>query len=121
MSSPVLLVIGAGPNIGLSLLKKFKEEGYQTAAVARTPKDSIADFVDKFYPSDLTGPPENMEEVFKQVQKDLGDPTVVVFNGTLTPKFRKTLTLIYLSIWSNNWRSLGSFCGAHTSSIVERD
>jgi NAD(P)-dependent dehydrogenase (short-subunit alcohol dehydrogenase family) len=86
MSPPVLLVIGAGGNVGLSVLKRFKEQGYKTAAVARTARDSVTSVADRFYTHDLTSPPEKIEEIFKQVQNDLGDPTVVVFNGTLAPE-----------------------------------
>lgn len=80
MSSPVLLIFGAGGNTGLAVLKKFKAGGYRTAAVARNPSDALKAASDKIYPADLTQP-ENVERIFREVEKDIGQPTVVVYNA----------------------------------------
>jgi NAD(P)-dependent dehydrogenase (short-subunit alcohol dehydrogenase family) len=81
MSHPVLVVFGAGPNIGVSVLKKFKDEGYKTAAISRDPSDEIKAVADKAYSLDLTSGPEKVEQVLQQISHDLGDPTVIVYNG----------------------------------------
>jgi len=81
MSSPVLLVLGAGGGVGLSVLKKFKAEGYKTAAVARNPSDAVKAASDKTYTGDLADPPEAVEKIFDSVRSDLGDPNVVVYNA----------------------------------------
>lgn len=82
MSSPVVLILGAGANVGLSVSKKFAAEGWKVAAVARTIKDDIkansaltlsADFAD----------PESITRVFDEVEAKLGTPNVVVYNGML--------------------------------------
>lgn len=81
MSAPVVLVFGAGPKIGLSALKKFKAEGYKTATITRSPSDAVKAVSDKVYAVDLTGPPEPLIDIFNSVRTELGDPTVIIYNG----------------------------------------
>jgi len=81
MPAPVLIVFGAGGNVGLALLQKFKSEGFKTAAVARTARNEITAVADKVYTADLASPPETVETVFDTVIADLGTPTVVVYNA----------------------------------------
>jgi len=80
MSSPVLLVFGAGGNVGLSVLKKFRTGGYKTAAVARNASDAVKAASDKTYQADLTDSSQ-VARIFHQVEEDLGQPTVVVYNA----------------------------------------
>ena len=82
MISPVLLVFGAGANVGLSVVKKFASEGYKVAAVARTPKDDLKSAAHLVISADLSKDP--VEPIFEQVQKELGTPSVVVYNGSLS-------------------------------------
>jgi len=76
MSPPVLLVLGAGPNVGLSVIRKFRKQGYKVAAAARhptVPADLVitADFSD-------TGA---VKAAFEKVKEELGVPSVVVYNA----------------------------------------
>lgn len=82
MSSPVVLIFGAGANVGLSLARKFKQEGYKVAAVSRTIKDDLKKVADKTIASSVT--PERVTKIFEEVQKDLGPPNVVIYNGTIS-------------------------------------
>jgi NAD(P)-dependent dehydrogenase (short-subunit alcohol dehydrogenase family) len=78
--SPVLLLFGAGANVGTALAKKFTQEGWKVATVARTTRDDIkansalniqADFVD----------PNSVAKAYEEVETKLGTPNVVVYNG----------------------------------------
>ncbi|OCL06394.1 hypothetical protein AOQ84DRAFT_432630 [Glonium stellatum] len=81
MASPVLLFFGAGPNVGLSVIKKFRSEGYKIAAVARTLRDDLKTITDKAIAADLSSDPSNIARIFEEVEKELGVPTVVVYNA----------------------------------------
>ena len=83
MSAPVLLIFGAGANVGLSIARKFKQEGYKIAAVSRTIKDDLKQVADKTIASNLN--PDEVESIFSQVEKDLGVPSVVIYNGQSRP------------------------------------
>lgn len=80
MSSPILLIFGAGGNTGLAVLNKFRQGGYKTASVARNPSDALKSASDKSYQADLSEP-SNVERIFREVEKDLGQPTVVIYNA----------------------------------------
>ena len=82
MSEPVLLIFGAGANVGLAVANKFKQEGYKVAAVSRTIKDDLKQVAHKTIASSLT--PEAVTDAFKEVEKDFGPPNVVVYNGRST-------------------------------------
>ena len=79
MSGPVALIFGAGANVGLALASKFKQEGYKVAAVSRTIKDDLKKVAHKTISSSLT--PEEVEKICTEVEKDLGPPNVVIYNG----------------------------------------
>ena len=81
MSEPVVLIFGAGANVGLSIASKFQQEGYKVAAVSRTIKDDLKMFARKTIASSLTS--EEVEKAFAEVEKELGPPSVVIYNGQL--------------------------------------
>lgn len=82
MSEPVILIFGAGANVGLAIASKFRQEGYKVAAVSRTIKDPLQQVAHKTIASSIT--PEAVANAFKEVEKDLGPPNVVVYNGRST-------------------------------------
>jgi NAD(P)-dependent dehydrogenase (short-subunit alcohol dehydrogenase family) len=82
MAPPVLLIFGAGANVGLAVMKIFRADGYKIAAVARSSKPDIVAAADKFIAADLSAEPSQIAEIFKDVQETLGRPNVVVYNGT---------------------------------------
>jgi hypothetical protein len=80
MSSPVLLIFGAGGNTGLSVVQKFRQGGYKTATVSRNPSDALKAASDTSYPADLSDL-STVERIFREVEADLGQPSVVIYNA----------------------------------------
>ena len=80
MTQPILLIIGAGPNIGAHVAKRFASKGYRIALASRSsPKFDVKDAV--HFPIDLAKPAE-VPAVFAAVKEKLGaSPSVVVYNG----------------------------------------
>lgn len=81
-TSPVILIFGAGPNIGQAVARTFAAKGYKVALAARSLKE--ADSTDKQLniTSDLANP-DDVANAFTKVKKVLGIPSVVVYNGKL--------------------------------------
>lgn len=77
-SQPVILVLGAGKRIGTQTAQRFAEGGYKVALVSRQ-QDGDAGYTN--IQADLTDV-KAVETVFEQVRKELGEPSVVVYNGT---------------------------------------
>ena len=77
---PVVLIFGAGANVGLSVAQKFKDNGYAVAAVSRTVKDELKEVAHKTIACSIT--PEEVPKIFAKVEKELGIPSVVIYNGT---------------------------------------
>lgn len=71
-----VLIIGAGPNIGLSTAKIFASAGYKVAIASRSKTSESY----KYYSFDASKP-ETVSQLFAEVRKDLGDPSVVIYNG----------------------------------------
>ena len=80
MAGQILLLLGAGKNVGLQTIKKFKEEGWQVAAVSRKPLEEIRNEADLVVPADFANP-HAIAEVFETVKQRLGIPNLVVYNG----------------------------------------
>ncbi|KZT25031.1 putative short chain type dehydrogenase [Neolentinus lepideus HHB14362 ss-1] len=88
MSSPVLLVLGAGPNVGLAVARKFAKQGYKVALAARNPNDEVSKAADLVLKADFSDP-SAVVSTFDKVKEKLGIPTVVVYNAYsvhLTPE-----------------------------------
>ncbi|KAN0113019.1 putative short-chain dehydrogenase [Hyaloscypha variabilis] len=85
-TSPVILILGAGVNVGQHVAKSFASKGYKVALTARRAKEAenTADQVN--IQSDLTDP-TSVINVFSKVKTLLGaPPSVVVYNaGAVTP------------------------------------
>jgi NAD(P)-dependent dehydrogenase (short-subunit alcohol dehydrogenase family) len=79
-TSPVILILGAGPNVGSHVAKAFASKGYKVALAARKTKkaDNTSDQVN--IPSDLSDP-NSVVNAFSKVKALLGLPSVVVYNG----------------------------------------
>lgn len=93
-TSPVILILGAGPNIGQSVARLFASKGYKVALAARSLKE--ADSTDKQLniPCDFSKT-DDVVSAFQKVKKVFGIPSVVVYNGRpLIPKhvFHVSLT-----------------------------
>lgn len=65
--------------MGLSIASRFKGEGCKVADVSRTIKDDLKNTAHKVIACSVT--PEEVTRAFEEVEKDLGIPNVVVYNG----------------------------------------
>jgi NAD(P)-dependent dehydrogenase (short-subunit alcohol dehydrogenase family) len=90
-TSPVILILGSGPNIGKHVARAFAAKGYKVALASRSLKeaDSTADQLN--IPSDFTDP-ESITKAFSKVKSLLGAPSVVVYNGK-TPSGLNTIAI----------------------------
>jgi NAD(P)-dependent dehydrogenase (short-subunit alcohol dehydrogenase family) len=84
--SPVLLILGAGPNIGHHVATTFLSHGYKVALASRTTKNhsNDADHKNQIHIAVDLSKPETIPAVFNTVKTQLGaPPSVVVYNGAL--------------------------------------
>jgi NAD(P)-dependent dehydrogenase (short-subunit alcohol dehydrogenase family) len=78
------VVIGVGPGNGAALARRFDRDGYALALVARG--DELARTLAtqlteaRAYACDI-GDPEAVRQLFGAIQRELGKPTVVVYNA----------------------------------------
>jgi NAD(P)-dependent dehydrogenase (short-subunit alcohol dehydrogenase family) len=77
MAQNIILVLGAGPNVGLHIAKYFGQKGFKTAAMSRNPTKELRSAVDLTIKADL----EDLmvvKTIFDEVKAKLGVPNVVV-------------------------------------------
>lgn len=74
----VLLLLGSGANVGAHVVRKFAANGFKVASASRTAQ--VQDRVDLHVQCDLSDP-DSVIEVFNEVTRTLGPPSVVVYNG----------------------------------------
>jgi len=80
MSTSVILIIGAGPNVGAAVAEKFAGNGYKVALAARSLSSGIQPNGYLHVNTDLSNP-ENVPSIFREVKKSFGIPNIVVYNG----------------------------------------
>ena len=85
MTRPVCVVVGVGPGNGAAIARRFGEEGYAVALVARTAalSEKLASELGggaRAYPADASDP-ASLAQAFAAVQRDLGDVDVLVYNA----------------------------------------
>lgn len=84
-TSPVALILGAGPNVGQAVAKLFASKGYKVALAARSLKEADSTDNQLNIPSDFTKT-DDVVNAFTQAKKVFGIPSVVVYNGkSLSP------------------------------------
>jgi len=82
MSSNIVLILGAGQNIGKSLIQKFGSNGFKVAIASRTLYPPLVEAADVSVQVDFTNP-SSVKSVFSQVAAKIGTPNVVIYNGRL--------------------------------------
>lgn len=94
----VALIVGGGPGISASCARLFAAQGMKVAIAARTPDKAVLRALGEThgvsrYRCDASNPAD-VENVFRDVEQDLGRPTLVVHNidGRVAGVFRKTIT-----------------------------
>jgi short-subunit dehydrogenase len=84
MTTPICLISGVGPGTGSALARRFAEGGYRVALLARSEERLAA--LEKQLPNasgyrcDVSDPAQ-VEAVASAVERDLGNPSVVVHNA----------------------------------------
>jgi short-subunit dehydrogenase len=84
MTKPVCLISGVGPGTGSALAKRFSEDGYRVALLARS-EERLATLEKRLsnakgYQCDVSDPVQ-IEMVAALVEQDLGSPSVVIHNA----------------------------------------
>jgi NAD(P)-dependent dehydrogenase (short-subunit alcohol dehydrogenase family) len=84
MTAPVCLISGVGPGTGSALARRFAEGGYRVALLARN-EERLATLEKelpgaKGFRCDVSDP-EQIETVGAAVERDLGNPAVVIHNA----------------------------------------
>ena len=84
MTAPVCLISGVGPGTGSALARRFAQGGYRLALLARN-EDRLAALEKELpttrgYRCDVSDPAQ-VEAVASAVERDLGNPSVVIHNA----------------------------------------
>lgn len=98
-TSPVILILGAGPNIGQAVAQTFASKGYKVALAARSLREADSTDNQLNIASDFANP-DDVVNAITRVKKVLGIPSVVVYNGK--SRHRRTLAECLLIVRS--WR-----------------
>lgn len=105
---PVALVIGAGDATGGAIARRFAREGYVTC-VTRREKDRLKDLVAQIeadggkavaFGSDARKE-DDMIALFDEIERDVGEVAVAVFNigGNVRFPITETTTRVYTKVW----------------------
>ena len=80
----IALVVGTGPGLSASLAKLFKKEGMKVAVAARNSDklDSLVKEIGGHAYQCNAIIPKDVENLFSSVAKDLGEPSLVVYNAS---------------------------------------
>ncbi|RMJ27961.1 hypothetical protein PHISP_01158 [Aspergillus sp. HF37] len=77
--TPIALILGGGPRIGLSVANKLVSTGYQVALGSRNPPTAPSSSIHPI-PVDVSDP-DSVAAAFARVNRELGIPAVVVYNA----------------------------------------
>ncbi|TFB01862.1 hypothetical protein CCMA1212_006301 [Trichoderma ghanense] len=78
--SPVVLILGAGPRVGLPTAKAFASKGYKVAVAARSLNEADSTENQLNIKSDFANP-DDVANAFAKVKRELGIPSVVIYNA----------------------------------------
>ncbi|KAF4341223.1 short-chain dehydrogenase reductase like yusS [Fusarium beomiforme] len=100
--SPIVLILGSGPNIGQSVARKFASEGYKVAIASRSQKETESTDKQLNIKTDLTKPLQ-VADAFSKVKKTFGIPSVVVYNASAAafPPADDPLSVSYTDFTNN--------------------
>ncbi|SPO06577.1 uncharacterized protein DNG_09267 [Cephalotrichum gorgonifer] len=80
-ASPIVLILGAGSNVGQHVADAFRSKGYRIALAARSVKESDNTAEQVYLPSDFSDP-NSIVNAFSKLKSSLGVPSVVVYNAS---------------------------------------
>ncbi|KAL7895012.1 hypothetical protein HDV63DRAFT_406740 [Trichoderma sp. SZMC 28014] len=78
--TPVVLILGAGPKVGLPTARAFASKGYKVAVAARSLNESDSTDSQFNIKSDFANP-DDVIDAFVKVKRELGIPSVVIYNA----------------------------------------
>jgi NAD(P)-dependent dehydrogenase (short-subunit alcohol dehydrogenase family) len=78
--SPVILILGAGANVGQAVARTFASQGYKVALAARSLNEADSTDNQLNIPSDFSKT-DDIVNAFAKVKKVFGIPSVVIYNG----------------------------------------
>ena len=78
--SSIVLILGAGKNVGSSVASLFFQKGFRVALAARKFQDTTTENGELHVQADLSDS-NAVERVFDKVEEALGPANVVVYNG----------------------------------------
>ncbi|KAJ6123707.1 hypothetical protein N7471_011024 [Penicillium samsonianum] len=85
MSKPIVLILGAGANVGTAVAHRFSQDGYQVAISARRIANGISPEGYIMIKADLSEKTA-VPRIFEKVKSAAGIPSVVIYNAaTFTP------------------------------------
>jgi len=96
-TSPVILILGAGPHIGQAVARTFTSKGYKVALATRSLNEADSTDSQLNIKSDFANS-DDVVNAFDKVKKVFGIPSVVVYNG-------KYALVTYLTSPSACWQS----------------
>ncbi|KAI1741386.1 putative short chain type dehydrogenase [Xylaria scruposa] len=79
-SEKIVLIIGAGPNLGSGIASKFRDGGYKVALAARSLTPGLSSEGTLGIKIDLADP-TSVPQMFETVKQTWGIPNIVVYNG----------------------------------------
>ncbi|KAJ4397864.1 hypothetical protein N0V93_002101 [Gnomoniopsis smithogilvyi] len=79
--APVVLILGAGSNVGQAVARKFASKGYKIALAARSLKENDSTDTQLNIPSDFSKT-EDIVNAFAKVKNVFGTPSVVIYNAS---------------------------------------
>ncbi|KAH6843096.1 hypothetical protein B0I37DRAFT_383685 [Chaetomium sp. MPI-CAGE-AT-0009] len=79
-ASPIVLILGAGSNVGHHVAQGFRNKGYRIALAARSVKESDNTDEQVYLPSDFSDP-NSIVEAFSKLKSSLGAASVVIYNA----------------------------------------
>ncbi|KAH6623699.1 hypothetical protein F5144DRAFT_519059, partial [Chaetomium tenue] len=79
--SPIVLILGAGSNVGQHVAQAFRNKGYRVALAARSVKESDNTDEQVYLPSDFSDP-DSIVNAFSKLKSSLGIPSVVIYNAS---------------------------------------
>jgi NADP-dependent 3-hydroxy acid dehydrogenase YdfG len=84
MASPILLLFGAGPNIGHSVASSFLSIGWRVAVVSRSTR-IVSDLstANTWHLQRDIANEKTVPDVFAELREKWGIPSVVIYNGEI--------------------------------------
>lgn len=112
MTTPLLVIAGYGPGLGISIADRFALSGFNVVGVSRNPPADLILPNSKrqvtYYPCDVTKM-DAVSELVPIIERDHGAPNVLVYNAAqllITP-FERIESSDFKALWETN--CLGAF------------